>query len=334
MKHGGALGLLGVLAFASSAHAQNRYLCCDLAAGDTSTACVASAQACTQQASFSVMLSDLDPTMVPDGNADNPLALSTAFPDGTDGYLYWSTTSPHLGFCLVAPVPGDPMHIARLDPLGCLEVTLKPGVSGEMARVVVPVDPRWDGYELCYGAPDPTEGCQNLNDGMDATISQTPISRSCCGPVELFRTSGVATGTWVFELDQDLPGIPPPVLIAEPDAGLVSYFNAANNDVTLSSADAGCLTAYNETPTCGSLPPDAGSPSPSAVPSAATDAGAIDMAGPAEAPVGCSLAPGRPRAPQSLLAVALIGVLGSRRRHRRPGTRHVRPPRPQAIVPA
>ena len=155
--------VLALLLVGGAAQAQNKYLCCDLAAGATSTACVASAQACAQKASYSVMLSDLN---IADAQLSavsawvNPLALSSSFPDGTDGYMYWSTSTPRLGFCLVAPDAGDPMHANQEDPIGCFDVTLKPGVSGEMANVVVPVDPRWDGYQFCYGAPDAVAGAR------------------------------------------------------------------------------------------------------------------------------------------------------------------------------
>ncbi len=241
----------------------------------------------------------------------NALALSSSFPDGTDGYMYWSTSTPRLGFCLVAPTAGDPMHVNQQDPIGCFDVTLNPGVSGEMATVVVPVDPRWDGYELCYGAPDAVNGCQNLNDGWDLAVSETPISHSCCGPVEMFRAHGSDATTWVFGTDQELPGVPPPVLIERPDGGLVPYFNGMENDVYLSSADAGCLTAFNETKTCGTLPADGGAPSPGPVESKSA---AITDPGPAQAG-GCSVSGGRPNSGLLLLLGAILWAR-SRRRHR------------------
>ncbi len=52
--------VLAILLLSGGAQAQNKYLCCDLAAGATSTACVAAAQPCAQKATYSVMISDLD----------------------------------------------------------------------------------------------------------------------------------------------------------------------------------------------------------------------------------------------------------------------------------
>ena len=329
MKYGFVLAIVVSVLVAlpsARAHAQNKYLCCDLAAGAASTPCVAQAASCVPSATYSLRLSDVVPDN-PDAAAQwvNPLALTSSFPDGTDGYLYWSTSSPRLGFCLVAPVPGDPTHVDQQDPIGCLDVTLNPGVSGEMANVVVPVDPRWDGYQLCYGAPDPVNDCQNLNDGWDLSVSETPISHSCCSPIELFREHGSDDTTWVLGIDQDLPGVPPPVLIEQPDAGLVSSFNATLNDSYLSSADAGCLTAFNETTTCGSLPADAGAPSPSPVDAQAADAQAADASAPGVAQAGgggggCSVADGRPTAGLLLLVAAFFAApfAARSRRRRRP----------------
>jgi hypothetical protein len=127
----------------------------------------------------------------------------------------------------------------------------------------------------------------------------------------MFREHGSEASTWVFGIDQELPGVPPPVLIERPDAGLVPYFNEAEHDYYLSSADAGCLTAFNETTNCGSLPADGGAPSPSAVETktaAISDDPAAAQAG------GCSVIGGRLSVGLVLMIAALLGARSRRRR--------------------
>ncbi len=78
--------VLTVLLLGGRAEAQNKYLCCDLAAGATSTACVAQDQVCMQTGTYSVMITDLDVAEAQESAVAawvNPLALNSSFPDGT-----------------------------------------------------------------------------------------------------------------------------------------------------------------------------------------------------------------------------------------------------------
>ena len=182
-------------------------------------------------------------------------------PDGQDGWMYWSAARPSFGFCLVAPVAGDPTHQGNpgVDPIGCLRVTLGPGVSAEMLDVLVPTDPRWDGYEWCFGAPDAVLGCQTIADGINMTVSPTP-SGSCCGPAMPMEPSN---GKMNFGVDEDIPGVPPPTLVIHrgQDGGMIvpslRIRPARTPTSIVSSADAGCLAVYDESAACGSPGPTA-----------------------------------------------------------------------------
>jgi hypothetical protein len=172
-----SIALFGVFLLSSIAHAANKYLCCDLPAGESSVACLGSSVSCAPKATYSLEVWDLDvdPSSVP---WVNPLALEGSFPDGVDGYMYWSTELPFFGYCLVAPSSSDPMHIGHSDPIGCFRVTLNPGISGEGVHVTVPVDERWNGFMFCYGAADALKSCKSINDGLDDTVTETDESGS------------------------------------------------------------------------------------------------------------------------------------------------------------
>lgn len=133
----------------AQAGAQNKHLCCDLAAGAAAGACVAQPGPCTPQGDFSLDLSNPSPSDAPAGNL-RPGARDAVFPDGTDGHLFWVTTPPWVGFCLMFPpnVSGD--------IVGCLRASLSPGIGATSAHLTVPVDPRWGQYRFCYGAPQPS----------------------------------------------------------------------------------------------------------------------------------------------------------------------------------
>jgi hypothetical protein len=311
-----ALAVLMLTALAGEARAQDKFMCCDLDADAASAPCTASMATCARSGDFSVMLSDL-----PNSDAAWAPGADATIPAGQDGYLYWSASAPHLGFCLVAPVPSDAYHDENpyVDPIGCLRVTLNPGVSAEQLDVMVPSDPRWDGYEWCYGAPDPVNGCQTVADGLEMNVSMTP-SGSCCGPATRFLQT-TSTGKMEFAIDQYIPGVSPPTLVIQqtPDGGvIVPYFSSdpPDADVIISSADAGCLGAYGESKTCGS-PPD-GSPAPGAIPGPSkVDAGSRTVAAAAAPHVGCSFAGGYPGAPAAILL--FVALRRARRRVRAAG---------------
>jgi hypothetical protein len=295
-----------VAAFAGEARAQGKYLCCDLNAGATSVACVGQAEACSRSGDFSVQLSDL-----PNSDAGWAPGSQATIPAGQDGWMYWAVAQPYFGFCLVAPVAGDPTHQDNpgVDPIGCLRVTLEPGVSAEMLDVLVPTDPRWDGYERCFGAADPVLGCQKIANGINMTVSPTP-SGSCCGPALPLEPSN---GKMNFDVNEDIPGVPPPTLVIQrgQDGGMmiVSYFNQdpPDADIIISSADAGCLAVYGESATCGSRPDGSPAPGP---PKA--DAGVNPVVASAGPRVGCSLGAGTPG--MSAAALAFLALARCRRR--------------------
>ncbi|MES1205516.1 MAG: hypothetical protein ABUS79_06225 [Pseudomonadota bacterium] len=197
-------------------------------------------------------------------------------------------------------------------------------MSAEMLDVLVPSDPRWDGYEWCFGAPDPVLGCQTIADGINMTVSATP-SGSCCGPALPLQSSH---GKMSFGVNEEIPGVPPPTLVTQRgrDGGkIVPYFNPdpPDADIIVSTADAGCLAVYDESPTCGS-PPDGGSPAPGPLtPKGKADAGVehqvMASAGPS---AGCSLGGGvgggRPGIAVAVLA--FLALAHCRRRFGRNGT--------------
>jgi hypothetical protein len=308
-----ALGLLVLAGLAGPARAQDKFLCCDLDVGATSAACTGQADPCARTGNFSVQLSDV----VPNSNADWAPGAQATIPDGQDGYLYWAAEQPFFGFCLVAPVLGDPTHQANpyVDPIGCLRVTLGPGISAEMLDVIVPADPRWDGYQWCYGGSDPVNGCQNLADDFSMAAAMTP-SGSCCAPAVTFDQT-TSTGKPEFGVNGDIPGVVPAQLVIQDGAdggAIVAYFNADPPDAEqiVSSADAGCLTVYGESRSCGSLPD--GSPAPGAGNPTDADAPIMAATGPK---VGCSVSGGRAAGWAAPLLAALTYLVIARRKRAR-----------------
>jgi hypothetical protein len=234
-----------------SAVADDKYSCCDLTVRDG--ACIAQSKPCAQPSSFGVALSDLSS----DSAAGWPLPpgdVNASFPAGEDGYVSFTQSAPWLGFCLDAPAGQDPMHEGPTEPIACLTLSMAPGVSAEMATATVPIDPRWDGYQLCYGGPtgpmDGGGGCQSVNAMNDPTISSTPGSGSCCGPAHPLLGNQIVA-------NQEIPGVPPPVLVFGPDGGIVFTYNPDAGD-TLAGVPKACLGAFNEPSGCGSPQPDGG----------------------------------------------------------------------------
>jgi hypothetical protein len=255
--------LVGVLV-SHPAEADDENLCCNLASEDVFGACVASGSSCPLPEPYGVALSDV----AGDGGGF-PLpagATNPSFPTGTDGYLSWTKKAPWLGFCLDAPSAKDPKHAGPTEPIGCLTVSLAPGVGAELETLQFPIDARWDGYQICYGAPraagvkqyGPDGGsvaCANVNDAFNQTVSPTPVSGSCCGAARLLTAGDVGSNRseWSVTLTEELPGIPPPVVAYSPDGGIVLSFNPDAGDYLGSPPDA-CLAAYGESKGCGTPP--------------------------------------------------------------------------------
>jgi hypothetical protein len=234
------------------AEAQNKHLCCDLPAGSASAPCISQATDCSLAETYGVGFTDLTADQVPNVSSDYPGTVDAFFPDGTDGHAFWTAQPPWVGYCLVPPVSADPTHTEPVDPLGCLRASLDPGIGAAILDVVVPVDPQWDAYEFCYGSPDATGSCQGLSDSEDSSVSLTP-SHSCCSHALPFLQMH-GSDHWLFGIDQEIPAVPPPVLIHDPATGLVAYYdpNPATGDYFTSTADAGCLPQYGEPTDCGS----------------------------------------------------------------------------------
>jgi MYXO-CTERM domain-containing protein len=247
-----------------NAEAENKYLCCALSGQG---ACVAQSAPCAVGAG--VALSDL-----PD-NAGSPRSArvtQASFPSGVDGYVSWSVSTPRVGLCLVAPSGADPMHTAPAEPVGCIQLSLAPGIGAAMANYVFPVDSRWDAYEFCYGrqlnssnAAQYTEDgkvatCANVNDLLDPTVSPTPLSGSCCAPTQLLRPGDHPAGNagvWSVGIGQEIPGVPPNELIFSADGGLHAYPEFDAGDY-LGDVPSACLAAYNEPENCGTPPASQG----------------------------------------------------------------------------
>ncbi|HTB72095.1 MAG TPA: hypothetical protein VK762_02565 [Polyangiaceae bacterium] len=337
--------LLGGALISRSAAAADQYLCCDLTVKDG--ACVGQSSPCPQSSAWWVTLSDLSASAA----AGWPLVagdINASFPSGTDGYASWTPQGPWVGFCLDAPAPQDPTHAGPTDPIGCISLSLAPGVGAQSAEFGFPVDPRWDGYQLCYGPPngpsDSGVACQNPNDVSDLTVSLTP-SGSCCGSAHVLAESdyGAGAGEWQTVVNQEIPGVPPPVIVYGPDGGIVSYYAPpiittgpdggleympAAYD-TLGALPDACVPAYNEPTACGQ-PPPAGGPRPgelgasSGSVDAAAESGAGAGAGDAGNSGGCSVnatTSGRGGAGAFALAFGLLGLVLTRRRSARANPR-------------
>jgi hypothetical protein len=233
MKRVLSLALLPVGVLVSSrAQAQDEYLCCNLAAQDDVGACVAQSASCPEPDLYGVALSDV----AGDGGGFPALAGVTdaSFPSGTDGHLSWTKTAPWVGFCLDAPSTEDPTHAGPTEPIGCLTVSLGPGIGAQVATAQFPVSSQWDGYQLCYGAPI-------VNDDFDTTVSPTPVSGSCCSAAQLLTAEdeGTSSSEWSITVAQELPGILPPVVVHGPDGGLVVNYNPDAGDSLGGIGDAG-----------------------------------------------------------------------------------------------
>jgi hypothetical protein len=300
------LAVVGASAIApgSSALASgNRSSCCELPSGQAAGACVAQPGACASSAPFSVWLWQLDAAAAA-GWPLRPGAADVTFPDGVNGYLFRSDAAPWFGFCLDAPSPGDPTHAGPTEPVGCLSLSMAPGVGAAGATVDLPIDPRWDAFQICFGAAT-DGGCAGPGDPEDATLSPTPVSHSCCGPAQLFTAPSAQRPTeWEIGIGQEIPGVPPPIVVFGPDGGIIPYARQ-NEDDTYGPVPPRCLSEYHQPANCGQ-PPDAGVP----------DAGA-SAAAPASAAVveeGCSVAPRRPRRGEvGLFLLGLAAAAGLRR---------------------
>jgi hypothetical protein len=240
----------------------------------------------------------------------HPGDLDSSFPDGTNGYLEWvkAPNPAWVGLCLDAPSSADPMHAGPTEPLGCMRFSLKPGVVAQMARFHFPADPRWDGFQFCYGAPtnDGGEPCNSINDLDDPTVSPTPVSGSCCSGAQLLRERA-ADGEWEVGLGQEIPGAPPPVLLYAPDGGIDLTFEDAD---TFGGVPDECLSAFNEPANCGTPPTTNGPPQAPAIQGAAVQAAGMTSGG-----KGCAI--GSAGVPSLALFGVVVGAAGVVARRRR-----------------
>jgi hypothetical protein len=278
-----ALILLSVLGLASPALAGNEHLCCDLPVGAPYGACTAAADGCAQSVPYGVDLWQLTGS---DAGV-RPGTTDVTFPDGIDGYLRWSSSPPWVGFCL------DEQGAA--DPSGCLSVSLVPGVGAAGATWRAPADPKWEGFRMCFGPPV-GGSCANVDDLNDPTVQLTP-SGSCCGPALLFSQQlpgGPQNGEWVEEIGQEIPAVPPPILVyVLPDAsarlGIDGGTIVADESDYLKPDDQKddgyepvpdmCLPEFLETPTCGQQPVG-GTPAPSFSDGSVAEVGTDDAGAP------------------------------------------------------
>jgi hypothetical protein len=259
--------LLGVLA-TPRALAQNQYLCCDLASQTEIGACVASGSPCPLPDSYGIALSDVAGD---GGGFPVPAGVTDAsFPSGKDGQIAWTKKVPWIGFCLDAPSTEDPGHSGPTEPIGCLAVDLVSGIGAQLATAQFPMSMAWDAYQLCYGAPlkkgfaqygadGGGEGCANVDDAFDSTVTETPISHSCCGAAELLNApADVADGgatKWSVTVTEELPGILPPVVVVGPDGGLLVNDNPDAGDQLSGPGDAAALDGPRFTQPDSGLPP-------------------------------------------------------------------------------
>ncbi len=281
MRRAALMKIVGVAASAAiallgrSAHAQNFETCCDTEIR-ASGSCVAQASPCGQSSGFAVGLSSLSPSAVPadwsddsgvlgayhgaaEGDAAGPSlgVVGIPFPSGVDGYMATTTKPPWTGLCLDAPAPEDPMHEGPTEPIGCVTLSLLPGVSAQLATYQFPVDPRWDAYQLCYGVPSSANAlapCENVNDSNDPSVSPSPVTGSCCGPAHVLAGQNAASPQeWSVAVSQEIPGVPPPVLVLGPDGGPTVLYDPDAGDLFAAVPDT-CLTEYGEPVRCGQPP--------------------------------------------------------------------------------
>jgi hypothetical protein len=243
----------------------DKYLCCDMTHGG---ACTAQADPCAPV--VGVELRDLTAAET-QGWTLEPRITNASFPPGTDGYAYWSLAAPRMGLCLVAPNLADPMHGAPTEPVGCLQLSIGPGIGAAIAQYTIPVDPRWDAYQFCYGpqldagragsaiqfTPDGQLAvCASVNDLLDERVAPTPVSGSCCAPAIAFRPEDLSSvTTWTIGIGEEIPGVPPNQIYITVDGGLHAYpqWDAGDQAANVPSH---CLTTYfNQPANCGSPPP-------------------------------------------------------------------------------
>jgi hypothetical protein len=262
-------------AVARPAEAENKHACCTTS---NNGACVAQGGPCSDTTSYGIDLSNLTEVWSPSGDCNvyfdypeagiecdgwpsDPISTNATFPSGIDGYMTWSQSPPWLGLCLIQPSAQDPMHERIAEPIGCMNVSLSPGVGAAIERFEFPLSPMWDAWQLCYGSPP----CANVNDRLDPSVSPTPVSGSCCAGAQLLRDSDHVAGNaseWTVSIGQALPGIPPPEVFQGPDGDILPNCDHSTgaNFVTYCDPAAGysavpvpdvCLGAYNEPAACG-----------------------------------------------------------------------------------
>jgi len=275
-------------------------LCCNLPETAASASCQTET-ACTQSAPFGASLSDTPP---PSTGVEPPDFEDASIPASATASVYWQSSPPWSGFCLTEDDAGE--------PIGCLGISLSPGIGADLAQYWAPPDPRWNAYRFCYGAAP----CQEPNDLDDLSVMPTLTTASCCGPIEPF--SG---GT--IEIEQEIPGVPPPVVIYGPDGGIVVYFEDDGGDTFGGPPDT-CAAAYHEPPNCGQPPAlDGGGPSPSSTDQVATSDASSPSAIDADTAPGCSVGPRSGRSGSLVAVASIVGLMFARRRRasRRAGRR-------------
>jgi hypothetical protein len=306
-----------IATFGRDAFADNKHLCCTPEQGG---ACVAQAGPCSVPAPYGVDLDDLSP----DAGADlSPLDTQASFPDGKDGYVWWSTATPRLGLCLVAPSADDPTHTQPTEPIGCIQVSIGGGLGAAGASYTFAAGP-WDAFEFCYGPELPGVGqgaqpqftadgkpavCAGINDLLDPTVAPTP-SGSCCEPAEMLTTQHMfSEDTWTISIGQEIPGVPPNQIVFNADGGgIKAYPDPTLGDYIGPLPADQCLAVYNEPQNCGWPPAD-----PAAFPG---PDGGVAGDPPSQGGGGCSV--GAPQgAPSGAFALAAVCAMVLARRARR-----------------
>jgi hypothetical protein len=197
--------------------------------------------------------------------------IDASFPPGLDGHFGWQSNSPWVGLCLDAPNSADPNHEGPTEPVGCMRVSLLPGIGSQAEWVEFPRRASWDAYQLCYGAPP----CANGNDQQSLAVQPTPGSGSCCTPALMLleNQNGFSASQWQISIGQQLPGVPPTVSVedaADYSSGMPGgAFPGESTDTTV---DAGMVPAAAAMPMppssntqCGVSPGSSSSPWPSAL---------------------------------------------------------------------
>jgi hypothetical protein len=150
------------------------------------------------------------------------------FPAGAGGKMLVGLPSPWFGVCLfnaktmqATDLGGITVAVedAPVSPAECLFFSGSQEVANvQTADFQFPVDPRWNAFRLCYGAPP----CDHPS---DATISPMTAPGApgpcCCGPMQLLRDENKSSaGTWGVDMGQETPwlhfGQEPPLAPASP----------------------------------------------------------------------------------------------------------------------